>query len=247
VTSKTSVAIGGLKALLLSGEVRPGERLPPEADLRARLGVSRNVLREAVRALVHAGVLRTRQGDGTYVGTMEPGELLDSVAMYTSLATGARIEQVLEARRIIEPELTAMAASKMSDAELGRLDELLADIERATPGNYPIDSDIGFHRVIAEASGNLLLAGLLDAFTPITLRPRQWRAVIDAGSLESQVHQHRSIAEAIRARDPDAARAAALLHVSDVMRFFRAHSTTPAAFDELNGVPADVDEGHGHR
>ena len=89
--TKTRDAIEDLKTLLLSGEMQTGERLPPEADLAARLGISRNVLREAVRALVHGGVLRTRQGDGTYMGPLDPSELLDGVALYTQLATGSRL------------------------------------------------------------------------------------------------------------------------------------------------------------
>ena len=95
----------------------------------------------------------------------------------------------------------------------------------ATDATFPVETDVEFHRLIARASGNDLLARLLDALTPITVRPRQWRAIVDSGSLAGQIHQHRAIADAIRAHDPDAARAAALLHVSDVVRFFREHPT----------------------
>ena len=90
----------------------------------------------------------------------------------------------------------------------------------ATSESERIDSDIAFHRLIAETSGNELLAGFLDALAQITVRPRVWRAVVDAGSLDVQLHQHRSIVEAIRAQDPDAARAAAVVHLADVERFF---------------------------
>ena len=228
-TTKAGQAIDGLKELLLRGEVRPGERLPPESDLAARLDVSRNVLREAVRALVHAGVLRTRQGDGTYVAVLEPAHMLDGVALYSSLATGSRLEQVLDARRIIEPELTALAAVRIDPQDVATLYEHIDVMAAATDATFPVETDVEFHRLIARASGNDLLARLLDALTPITVRPRQWRAIVDSGSLAGQIHQHRAIADAIRAHDPDAARAAALLHVADVIRFFREH---PAMLDE---------------
>jgi GntR family transcriptional repressor for pyruvate dehydrogenase complex len=218
--TKTRDAIEDLKALLLTGEVQAGERLPPEADLAARLGISRNVLREAVRALVHGGVLRTRQGDGTYMGDLDPSELLDGVALYTRLATGSRLLQVLEARRTIEPQLTAMAAARINEPTLAALDELVDRMTNATSESERIDSDIAFHRLIAQTSGNELLAGFLDALAQVTVRPRVWRAVVDAGSLDVQLHQHRSIVEAIRARDPEAARAAAVVHLADVERFF---------------------------
>ena len=221
--TKTRDAIEDLKTLLLSGEIQTGERLPAEADLAARLGISRNVLREAVRALVHGGVLRTRQGDGTYMGSLDPSELLDGVALYTQLATGSRLLQVLEARRTIEPELTALAATRMDEAALAELDGLLQRMAEAASERELIECDLAFHRVVADASGNELLAGFLEALAPVTVRPRIWRALVDEGSLDVQLHQHRSIADAIRARDPGAARAAAVVHLADVARFFAEH------------------------
>jgi GntR family transcriptional repressor for pyruvate dehydrogenase complex len=221
--TKTRDAIEDLKALLLSGEIRAGERLPPEADLAARLGISRNVLREAVRALVHGGVLRTRQGDGTYIAPLDPSELLDGVALYTRLATGSRLLQVLEARRTIEPELTALAATRIDDAGLAELDRLLERMAEAGSQRELIECDLAFHRVVAEASGNELLAGFVEALAPVTVRPRIWRALVDEGSLDVQLHQHRSIAAAIRAREPETARAAAVVHLADVARFFAQH------------------------
>jgi GntR family transcriptional regulator, transcriptional repressor for pyruvate dehydrogenase complex len=221
--SKTRDAIEDLKALLLTGEVQAGERLPPEAHLAERLGISRNVLREAVRALVHGGVLITRQGDGTYMAPLEPSELLDGVALYTRLATGSRLLQVLEARRTIEPELTALAATRMDAESLAELDRLVQQMADPSSERELVDSDVAFHKLIADASGNELLAGFLDALAPVTVRPRVWRALVDAGSLDGQLHQHRSIADAIRARDPQAARAAAIVHLADVARFFAEH------------------------
>ena len=180
--TKTRDAIEDLKVLLLSGEVKAGERLPPEAELAARLGISRNVLREAVRALVHTGVLRTRQGDGTYLGTLDLSGLLDGVALYTQFATGPRLTQVLEARRIIEPELTALAANLITERQLAELEVLLERMTNATSESDRVDSDVAFHHLIAEASGNELLAGLLDAMADLTVRPRVWRAVVDPGA-----------------------------------------------------------------
>ena len=217
-TTKTGQAIDGLKDLLLRGEVRPGERLPPEADLAARLGrLAQRAARGGTRP-VHAGVLRTRQGDGTYVAIARArASMLDGVALYSSLATGSRLAQVLDARRIIEPELTALAAVRIEADDVATLYAYIDVMAAATAETFPIETDVQFHRLIARASGNDLLARLLDALTPITVRPRQWRAIVDSGSLDGQIHQHRAIADAIRAHDPDAARAAALLHVSDVV------------------------------
>jgi DNA-binding FadR family transcriptional regulator len=189
---------------------------------------------------VHAGVLRTRQGDGTYVAVLEPSRMLDGVALYSSLATGARLEQVLDARRIIEPELTALAAVRIEPEDVAKLYGYIDIMAAATAETFPVATDVEFHRLIARSSGNDLLARILDALTPITVRPRQWRAVVDSGSLAGQIHQHRAIADAVRAHDPDAARAAALLHVADVVRFFREHPEAPDDDERLPDAQADA-------
>jgi len=84
----TDEAINGIKQMILSGQVRPGEKLPKETELATRLGLSRSSLREAVRALILAGVLKTRQVDGTYVTSLEPHQLLETMSLaVTSCAT----------------------------------------------------------------------------------------------------------------------------------------------------------------
>ncbi len=219
--TKTRDAIEDLKALLLTGEVQAGERLPPEADLASRLGISRNVLREAVRALVHGGVLRTRQGDGTYMGDLDPSELLDGVALYTRLATGSRLLQVLEARRTIEPQLTAMAATRIDEPTLAALDELVDRMTNATSESERIDSDIAFHRLIAQASGNPVLEALIEALSGRTVRGRLWRSISQTGADEATHAEHRAILAALADHDPDRARARMAAHLFGVEDYLR--------------------------
>src|SRR6266568_4570571 len=123
----THDAIERIRELIASGAWGPGARLPREADLAAQLGLSRNSLREAVRALSLARVLEVRQGDGTYVSSLEPGELLEPTLSATHLLQGRTVLELFQVRRMLEPEAAAMAALR-ADAEV--VGALRAELDR---------------------------------------------------------------------------------------------------------------------
>src|SRR5919201_914322 len=101
--------------MIVAGDLQPGDRLPREADLAERLGLSRNSLREAVKALSLIRVLDVRQGDGTYVTSLAPQLLLDALNFIVDFHRDDTVLEFLEVRRILEPAATAMAATQMSD------------------------------------------------------------------------------------------------------------------------------------
>src|SRR5436190_1932804 len=107
----TGEAIDRMRELIASGEWGPGTRLPREADLAKQLGLSRNSLREAVRALSLARVLEVRQGDGTFVSSLEPEELLAPALSATHLLRGRTVLELFEVRRMLEPEAAATPTS----------------------------------------------------------------------------------------------------------------------------------------
>src|ERR1044071_4183561 len=111
--------------MLVDQELRPGDKLPVEKDLAASLGVSRNTLREAVRALASLKVLQTRQGDGTYVTSLQPALLLDGMGFVADLHGENGELQFLHVRRLLEPEATALAVGRLSEADLVGLRDLL--------------------------------------------------------------------------------------------------------------------------
>ncbi len=110
----TDEAIDKISAMIMSGELGPGDRLPKEADLADRLGLSRNSLREAVRALSMIRVLDVRQGDGTYVTSLEPNLLLDALSFVVDFHRDDTVLQFFEVRRILEP--AAAAPGRRPDA-----------------------------------------------------------------------------------------------------------------------------------
>ena len=121
----TDEAIEKIKAMIVSGTLRAGDRLPKEADLAAELGLSRSSLREAVRALSLMNILDVRQGDGTYVTSLEPTLLLEALSFIVDFHRDATVLELLAVRRILEPAATAMAAERATDAELEELGKLL--------------------------------------------------------------------------------------------------------------------------
>src|SRR5919206_844682 len=118
----TDEAIEKIKEMIVSGRLRPGDRLPREADLAAQLGLSRNSLREAVRALSLIRVLEVRQGDGTYVSSLAPDLLLGDPARFaTPLLRGHTILELFEVRRLLEPSAAALAALRLDEDGQARL------------------------------------------------------------------------------------------------------------------------------
>lgn len=225
--------------MILSGALRPGDRLPPEPDLARDLGVSRGSLREAVRALTFTGVLRTRQGDGTYVTDLDGAALLDGLGSVVDLASERTLVEFFQLRRLLEPAACALATARLTDADLDAVAGRLADMERAAAAGDRdgfIDADLGFHHTITDAAGNAVLSSLLRALGLRALRAHRWRARTDAGALDRTIAEHRAILEALRDRDPEAARAAATAHLLAGERWIR--SGAP-------GAPADPGEPDG--
>jgi GntR family transcriptional regulator, transcriptional repressor for pyruvate dehydrogenase complex len=232
----TDEAIARIRELIASGAWGPGTRLPREADLARQLGLSRNSLREAVRALSLARVLEVRQGDGTYVSSLEPDELLEPTLSATHLLRGRTVLELFEVRRMLEPEAAAMAALR-ADAELIRalrteLDRMVAAGDRA---DDLVEADAAFHDVIARAPGNGVLRALLRSLSTSTVRARLWHGIADRGALDLAREEHARIYEAIAAGEADIARAAALLHIVTNESWLREH------LDPADDVPLDGD------
>lgn len=217
----TDEAIERIKSMIVSGELHPGDRLPKEADLAERLGLSRNSLREAVRALSLIRVLDVRQGDGTYVTSLQPDVLLDTVGFVIDFHRDDSVLHLLEVRRILEPAATAMAAQVMTDNEIASLGALVDSMSTAADLNELIKGDLEFHHRIAVGSGNPVLASLIDSLSAPTLRARIWRGLAQEGAIARTHEQHQAIHQALAARQPDLARAWAMVHIAGVEEWLR--------------------------
>ena len=217
----TDEAIGKIKEMIISGALQPGDRLPKEPLLAAQLGLSRNSLREAVKALSLLNVLDVRQGDGTYVSSLEPPLLLEALTFILDLHRDESVLELFQVRAILEPAAAAIAAQLMDDRQVAELRALLAE-----PGEHPtveelVANDLEFHRRIAAATGNSLLCSLIDSLSGRTARARIWRGLTQDSAVERTMAEHLAIVEALEAGDPETARAWATVHISSVTQWLR--------------------------
>ncbi|MEV6299904.1 FadR/GntR family transcriptional regulator [Actinoplanes sp. NPDC051861] len=217
----TDDAIGKIKNMIMSGELGPGDRLPREADLAAHLGLSRNSLREAVRALSMIRVLDVRQGDGTYVTSLDPGVLLDALSFVVDFHRDDTVLQFLEVRRILEPAATALAAERMSDSDIEKLQALLDELGPEPTVDALVANDLEFHRLIAAGAGNGVLCSLIEGLSAPTTRARVWRGLTQEGAVTRTREQHQAIHDALAARRPDLARSWATVHIAGVEDWLR--------------------------
>lgn len=217
----TDEAIEKIKAMIVSGELAPGARLPREADLAERLGLSRNSLREAVKALSLIRVLDVRQGDGTYVTSLDPDLLLDALSFVVDFHRDDTVLEFFEVRRILEPAATAMAALVMSDEDIEGLRGVLAGLGDDPDVEALVANDLEFHRRVALGSGNTVLCSLIEGLSGPTTRARIWRGLTQEGAWERTIEQHTAICNAIAARQPEIARSWATIHVAGVEEWLR--------------------------
>ncbi|MBY0467027.1 MAG: FCD domain-containing protein [Burkholderiales bacterium] len=210
-----------LEQRILEGSLKPGDRLPPERDFAIELGVSRPSLREAMQKLVSKGLLSTRHGGGTFVTDRLEAYFVDP--WQEMLKNQPFLHRdLLEFRQMLENQAATLAAERATDVDISRLDAAYAALEAAyAKGDLPecVAADVAFHQTIAEASHNMLIghltAGLMRVIhghvstnlAHLHSRRQHW------GQLETQ---HRAIWQAVRARQPAQAAAAASEHISFV-------------------------------
>jgi GntR family transcriptional regulator, transcriptional repressor for pyruvate dehydrogenase complex len=222
----TEGAIDKIRERIVSGAWGPGDRLPRESELAAELGLSRNSLREAVRALSQLRVLEVRQGDGTYVSSLEPGLLLESTGFISHLLLGDTEIELYEVRRILEAAAAALAAGRIDAQEKQELAQNLQRMRDARNVEELVEADVAFHAVIAKAAGNAVLTSLLASLATRTMRARLWHGREADGALDETRNEHRRIYEAIMAGDPDLARAAAAAHIASSERWLKGQLAT---------------------
>lgn len=223
----TDEAISKIRNMIASGEIKPGQRLPREADLAVRLGLSRSSLREAVRALELVRILDVRHGDGTYVTSLSSDALLDAVGFIIDFLHDTSVLEFLELRRILEPAASARAAIRIDDIGLAELEEVLARVTENSSVDELVDSDLMFHRRIAAAAGNSVLSSLIESLSGPTHRVRTWRGLTQQDALARTLREHDAIFRAIRNRDADLARNWTAVHIAGVEEWLRSTLQPP--------------------
>lgn len=197
--------IEAMRARIADGRWPVGQRIPTEPELVDLLGVGRNAVREATRALSHAGLLDARQGQGTYVRATS-----ELAAALRRRAVSARMLEVLEVRRALESEAAGLAAERRTAGDLARIDRAAAErLACWEAGDEPglVSADLALHQAIVAAAHSAMLAELYGEITD-ALRSAIHHATVNRDLGDADVPTiHTPVIEAIRARDALAARA----------------------------------------
>jgi DNA-binding FadR family transcriptional regulator len=192
-TGLVDQVIDQLRTLVSSGEWPIGTKIPTEPELVDALGVGRNTLREAVRALAHSGILEVRQGDGTYVrATSEVSGALRRLC-------GAELREVLQVRRCLEVEGARLAAAARTDTDLAELRTFLDRAETLDHADF-VRSDTAFHLAVVRASHNSVLIELYRGLTEAIEA-----SVATTSAAPDGMFTHRGLVEAIVAGDVERA------------------------------------------
>lgn len=221
-----------LLAEVTSGAWPVGHRLPSETTLAATLGVGRSTVREAIRALVGAGVLATRQGLGVFVASARPVENLEQRLRRADLL------EAYEVRGSLEVTAARLAARRRTAQDLERLEAALDRRMRARDGTAQelVDADLAFHQAVVAAAWNSVLSDVYEALLP-ALRTRLKDLVDDTAAnandrLRRADEAHQALFDAIRGGDPHAAADAALDHLEGarqgVLAAMREHAVVEA-------------------
>ncbi|WP_260705994.1 FadR/GntR family transcriptional regulator [Edaphobacter flagellatus] len=209
----TMQVVDHVRALIASGEVKSGDRLPPERELARKLQISRSSLRSGIGFLSAMGVLKSRHGAGTFVSSGPPA--LDSNSLSVlGILHGFLPWQMFEARLVLESSIAAIAAERATDEHIAELAEEVAEMYAALedPQEYLIH-DVRFHRTIARAAGNPILGALMETITA-NLYENRSRTVTNAQDLKESAEMHREIYRAIRSHNPTQARHAMEKHLN---------------------------------
>jgi GntR family transcriptional repressor for pyruvate dehydrogenase complex len=201
---------------IVSGTLKPGDQLPAERELAQRFGVSRTAVREAVKALREKGLVEAYSGRGTFITDGTSQAVRQSLDLMVKIGQAEGSGHLAEVRAILEPEIAALAATRIQDAELTTMREAVGTMDRAgqDPDAY-IEADLDFHLALAEAADNPLILSLLDSIVGL-LREQRLRIFRVPGGPERGQFHHKKILDAVERRDANAARQAMRDHLAQV-------------------------------
>jgi GntR family transcriptional repressor for pyruvate dehydrogenase complex len=205
-----------IETLILEGQLRPGDRLPSEKELGARLGVSKTVIREAIRSLAAKGLVEVRAGSGTYV--LDLGQEIVARPLSLLLRSHALEPQhIHEVREVLEVRIARLAAERAQPSDLEAMEQAINRLKKPRLGALEYaEADVAFHTALARASGNILFSVLAESLNGVMKEVRLWAFRHDGiAAAERAVVYHSNILERVRARESEGAAAAMLEHLGD--------------------------------
>jgi GntR family transcriptional regulator, transcriptional repressor for pyruvate dehydrogenase complex len=209
--------VNQLKTLILSGRLKEGNRLPTEREFAKQFAVSRVTVRQALTVLHEMGFVESRPGGGTFVSQGIRERILSPITA-TLLAEKELLEEPLEVRNLIEPEITRLAALRATAKNIRDLERILRLQEsKAQEGLAITEEDSLFHEAIAKSTGNSILIKLVQSLHH-HLRASRQQSLVAPGGNQRSISDHKEIVAAIATKNPEAAYRAMIKHLSNVER-----------------------------
>ena len=199
---------------IVAGELEVGDQLPAERDLAEQFGVSRTAVREAIKALREKGLVEIRLGRGTFVTNGANGAVRHSLGLLLKNENG--FAHLVEVREILEPEIAALAATRVEGEHIDSMAEAVETMETALDNaDVFVEADLDFHLALAEATQNPIIPALMDSIIDLLREQRKRTGSVESGLARGQ-HHHKKILEAVVQRDSQAARKAMKAHLKQV-------------------------------
>ena len=224
---------------ILSGELRKGDRLPPERDLAEQFHASRTAVREAMKILAQKGLVEMRPGRGTIIIDGANEAMQDSIdlAMKLKLREVGGSNNLVEVREILETEIAALATVRATETEVAMMREAVRIIdENLENADAFIAADNRFHEALAIATQNALILILLKSIVNLLSEQRKLIFAVVGGPQRGQFH-HRRILESVIQHDPEAARAAMRAHLRQVREDSGATCPSPSSDEDYPRPP----------
>ena len=232
--------VGRLLELLKAKKLRPGEKLPPERELAEQLQVSRPSLREALRALAIMHVVETRQGSGTSITSLQPELLVEHLDFVFALADSTYLS-LFEARKVVEVGICGLAAERITDEDLARLEGCLEQsLAGLSDANLYFQADVALHEIITEAAESPVLSRIMASISHLVRASRERTSVLPNIAYQT-IEDHRAIVSALKQHNPEAARQAMYQHLHHIeQRFLNALAPSIVSAPEQPAGPDEV-------
>ena len=213
-----------IEARIVSGEIIVGSQLSPERELAEQFGVSRTAVREAVKILREKGLIEIRPGRGTFVTNGTTGAMRQSLDLLMKFGSTDGSANLVEVREILEPEIAAIAATRMTDEFISAMREAVEIMETAFDNvEIYVEADLDFHLALAEATQNPIIPALMDTIIDLLREQRKRTGLVKGGLQRGQIY-HKKILEAVIRKDPQAARLAMQSHLKQVRDDSKIHT-----------------------
>ncbi|MDT3402216.1 FadR/GntR family transcriptional regulator [Mucilaginibacter terrae] len=223
--SSVDKIIRELKQLIVSGQLKPGDRLPAERQLSEKFGVGRSYVREAILKLEFYGLLKTNPQSGTYVSGLSI-KVIDNIINDIIKLNKDNFSALIEARYYLELDAVKLAAERRTEADLEAIEQALLDYEAKTLANQDaVEEDMLFHIMIARAANNSVIESMILVLIPDLIKNIIENKVCGENRGITAMAEHRAILDALKAGDIDAAENAMAGHLDEILQISRTNYT----------------------